>query len=266
MAEGPLDNLRILLTRAEVESRALADVVRSLGGRPIIFPCIEFAMPEDLALVKHAVFTANSYDYILFSSPTAVRIFCVMMDYYGQSNSRINKPNVIALGKKTAEIAMQRGFKIWYAAEGGSADSLLDDLMSKEWEFGFEGRRILLPRSGIALALLSARLAELGLQVDDTVFYRTTTPERPDKSGLNEITSGGVDYVAFFSPSAVTGLARLLRPDILKDVQNTSHAVVLGGTTRRAAEDAGFRIAVESGEHSSEGLINALVKFVENGN
>jgi len=265
MPDGPLENMRIAVTRAEAECREIAGEILALGGIPIVFPCIEFGVPEDLALVKHSLASLESYDYILFSSPTAVRMFNLMLEKHGGRSTIISRPNIIALGRKTAEYARKAGYNVWFAARGGSAAGLLEELKKKEWELGFSNRRILLPRSSAALKALSTGLDEMGLLVDDVVFYRTAVPERPDRNGLRELTSGGADFIVFFSPSAVTGFSKLLPVSLLVEIKTKSRAAAIGNTTCAAARDAGFDVVVEAREHSSRGLLDALIEYARSG-
>src|SRR5262245_31003585 len=68
---APLDGRRIVITRAEADSRRLADRLAGLGAQAIVLPAIriEFADPEPL---DDALRHLTDYRWVIFTSRTAV--------------------------------------------------------------------------------------------------------------------------------------------------------------------------------------------------
>ncbi len=103
-----------------------------------------------------------------------------------------------------------------------------------------------------ALPDLPAALSAAGIEVEPFEIYRTSFLS-PDVGGLERATvDGRVAAVAFFSPSGVDSLERLLRPETLALLRRDVPAIGRGDTTRAALAARGYRKA--AGPRTSEGF------------
>jgi uroporphyrinogen III methyltransferase/synthase len=126
------------------------------------------------------------------------------------------------------------------------------------------GRRVLLPRSEIAPPDLVQALQAKSARVETAIAY-SVAPAEPDPQVLMELIAGRLDLAVFFSPSAVRGLIGMLEPDRGREqalaILNRLTIACVGPTTARAAEQAGIRVSLVAGEHTVEGLAEALIQW-----
>ena len=68
----PLDGLRIVVTRPAAQADALAAMIRSAGGVPVLFPTIDIAVLTDLRELDAALDALAGFDLVVFVSANAV--------------------------------------------------------------------------------------------------------------------------------------------------------------------------------------------------
>jgi uroporphyrinogen-III synthase len=100
-------------------------------------------------------------------------------------------------------------------------------------------RTIVYLRSDVAGPRLGRSLRAGGHQVIDLVVYRLEAPPQPAAPAREELRSA--DLLVVTSPSALSNLRRLLGPPTFARIARTTHLVVLGERSCRAARGHGFR-------------------------
>ncbi|MCR5696684.1 MAG: uroporphyrinogen-III synthase [Marinilabiliaceae bacterium] len=158
-------------------------------------PLIEIVPPADGEALRCAVADAAKFDYILFTSRYAVK-YWFEVDYEPHIPAGVN---VVAIGKTTAE-ALKK-FCI--------ADVIMPDVddsygVIRLFEQLGGGRKVLIPRSSIALPIIPEGLRNLGYEVSTVVAYINQMPENVRKVNLDTI-----DRIVFTSPSTVDNFLRL---------------------------------------------------------
>lgn len=173
--------MRVLVTRAEPDASAFADLCRDHGLDPVIAPIMEieiFKKPVDLA----------GAGALAFTSANGVRAFAA-------NEARRDVP-VFAVGAVTAEAAKAAGFKDVSAAEG-DVDSLARHIGA---ERGKAGQGILhiagADRAGDLVALL--RAAGIGAQ-RLTLYEAKAVKSLPDETS-RLLKTDPPEWVTFFSP------------------------------------------------------------------
>ena len=71
-ASGPLQGVRIVITRPARQSAGLAQQIAALGGKPVMFPAIVILPPTDRSALERAQRDLAHYDYAVFVSANAV--------------------------------------------------------------------------------------------------------------------------------------------------------------------------------------------------
>ncbi|MER3399162.1 MAG: hypothetical protein C4316_11665, partial [Chloroflexota bacterium] len=120
------------------------------------------------------------------------------------------------------------------------------------------GRRILLPRTDVAGPELAEALRAAGAEVVEVVTYRTLPETTWGEELIRLLEMGRVDAITLTSASTARNLAALVgstRP-LLEGVK----IICIGPVTARAAAEVGLQVDVVAGEHTLEGLVQAVVE------
>jgi len=123
-----------------------------------------------------------------------------------------------------------------------------------------ENLKICLLRAEVANRELPAALEAMGAIVDDIPCYRTVA-ENEDVSGAGaRLLENGADWVTFTSASTVEQFhARFDLPALVKRFPALKLASI-GPETSKALVPFELKPALEAGQHTIEGLVEALLK------
>lgn len=236
---GALQGRRVLLTCSDSLLDRAAHLVRDYGGRPLRFPLIRF---ERAAGVRQILARLGDYNWVILSSPSAVRILIEAMKEFGFDLRRL--PNLAVSGPASARELAGHG---------------LIAAIQPESEFGvcgivasFTGRvaagdRILRLRSDAATGDLAQHLREqTGAQVEDAILYHTV---RTAPGPLPEF-----DAVLFASASAVDAFADSWGAGALAG----KAVAAMGEPTAKCLAAHGFGQAILPTEATTEGALRAL--------
>jgi uroporphyrinogen III methyltransferase/synthase len=143
-----------------------------------------------------------------------------------------------------------------------------DDFTAKKIAAAFEkfetieNLKMCLLRAEVANPDLPKALEDLGAIVDDIAIYRTVA-ETEDPAGAGAaLIESGADWVTFTSGSTVEHFhARFDLPKLLKKFPQMKLASI-GPETSRAIRALGLEPALEAREHTTDGLLAALLKAI----
>ncbi len=242
MSRVSLAGLRVLLTRPEGEG---ADewmaAFAQAGAVPIAYPTISVVPPQSWLAVDGAVTRLDSYDWIVFTSQTAVGVFASRLPA-GRFPSGM-RAKVAAVGQSTAQSIERKGGLVALAPADSRQEGLVEALRAVP-----TGTRVLCPMAAGARALLAQSLRAGGCTVDVVTVYRTEPkadlPDPPD-----------FDVAVFASPSALRAFVQRSGPQAL-DGKITA---TIGPTTAKEAEAAGLR-AVMADTPGVDALVLAIAK------
>jgi uroporphyrinogen-III synthase len=235
----------------------LAAQLQSLGAVPIVAPAIQLVATADSSARLRAIEDLDSYDWIIFTSPTAVEFFwSLAADKLAQIGS--SRTRFAAVGPAT-KAALQ--------AHGISVDAMPDEYLGVNIAAtlgNVQGKRILLPRSAQGGRELPAALVDSGATVEEIALY-SPAPVAIDEAARSKM-AAGTDIVTFASGSAVRAFVAALRQDPRFNTFWPSVVVAcIGPTTAEVARSEGLPIHVVAPEHSASGLVAALVAYYEQG-
>ncbi len=256
----PLWGLKVMITRALPGASRLAGMVSDLGGEPIIFPTIAITEPHDPALLKNAINSLKSFDWLIFTSANGVVCFFRELSAQGLDARALGHLKICAIGPATAKELGNRNLSPDLIPAEYRAESVVEAL----GEEARQGRSFLLPRAQEAREVLPQRLEELGGRVVVVPAYRTVVPEPEKASEMEEMLSGGeVDLVMFTASSTVNNLARIFPGKTLPELLGGARVAVIGPITAQTAESHGLSVAVQPREYTLEGLMEAVVAWRE---
>src|SRR5579859_499300 len=222
-APSPLADKRVVITRAESQSAALAAALESQGAHVYSLPLIQILPPLDFAPLDAALRDLPNFDWLIFTSQNAVTAVADRLATIAPVNpistptresvipsearnlssaniSSVASVRTAAVGKATAEAAQQAGFTVAHIGQGGTAATLVLELISELHE-----KRVLLPRSDRAASELVPRLQRFGAEVTEVIAYRTADTTSVDSASREAVAAS--DAILFFSPSAVHSFA-----------------------------------------------------------
>jgi uroporphyrinogen III methyltransferase / synthase len=254
ITQSSLKGKRIVITRAALQSEALARVLAGLGAIPLVLPLVEFGEPEDFGPLDAAIARLDQFDWIIFTSGQAVRAFVARQKDLGASqNPAGSKLQIAAVGPVSAEAVRQAGLPVEYVARTHNGVGLANELGER-----LRGRSVLLPRSDRANPDLPPALKTHGAQVTEVVAYRTLQPGEVDRQKLSSISAGEADVVLFFSPSAVQNFAELVGPEHFLGLQNGLAITAVGPVTAEALRHLKMERIIVATDTTSTAVVQAL--------
>ncbi|MBR5763720.1 MAG: uroporphyrinogen-III synthase [Bacteroidaceae bacterium] len=163
-------------------------------GECIHTPLIEIVPPPDGEALRRAAEAVGTFDYILFTSRYAVKYWFEI----GQQHIP-NGVKVVSIGSITTAALQRHGVGSIIQPETDNSYGVIECFASLKG-----GRKVLIPRSSIALPIIPDGLKALGYDVTTVVAYINRMPEK-----VRTIDLGTVDRIVFTSPSTIDNFVAL---------------------------------------------------------
>jgi uroporphyrinogen-III synthase len=273
----PLQDKRILVTRASEQASAMSDQLRALGAEPVEFPTIRIVPPQDWVQLDQALarlFTKSTeehpyYSWLIFTSANGVNICCERLKRLGYEPRSMQNVRIAAIGPATASALLCYGLTVAlvpdaYIAEG-IAKALIED--SERRGETLHSKRILLPRAAEARDILITLLQEAGAYVDEIAAYQTLPAAANDARGreiLELLRTGEIEIITFTSSSTVRNFVRWLNSsEVWEDVEHRTRIACIGPITAQTARECGFEVDIEAQTFTINGLVEAIVTFYQ---
>jgi uroporphyrinogen III methyltransferase/synthase len=262
VSPSPLAGKRILITRASDQTESLVRELESRGAKPVLQPMIAFHPPADFAPLDKALRDLRSFDWLVLTSANAVR---ALVDRSKSLELDVMNSfaavRIAAVGPVTAEAARYAGLHVGHVAKKHQGLAI-----AMEFAEELARKRILLPRSNLASAELPDALRRLEAQVTEIIAYRTFAAE-PEGEGQSPFSSGDLEAILFFSPSAVRNFlnwdegqgGQVLRA--ISDQSRKTAVVAVGPVTATALREAGLRNILQADNSTVPAVIQALESF-----
>jgi len=256
---GPLAGWRVLVTRPEEQSGALADALAAEGADPLLYPTIALAAPPSWAAFDAAVADLRAYAWMIFTSPSAVRFAvnrraALAHDLGVAARAGLPAPaapRVAAVGAETARALADAGVEVALVPDDQRQEGLVAALASVP-----AGARILFPQALGGRELLPQALAARGVHVDVVPVSQTIPLPLHDPPGP-------FDVATFASPSALK--AFLVGASTGPAALSGKVVAVIGPTTEAAARASGITVDVIPPVPSVSALVAALIAHRRSG-
>ena len=241
---SPLSGLRVMVTRADQQSSALAQALEERGAAVVVCPTVLIEPIE----VEAEQLRLDGYDWLVLTSANGVdRLFQL-----GSLSERGLPPQieVAAIGPQTAARLLEHGVRSAIVPERYVAEELAEAI-ARVIE---PGARVLLARAEGAREVLPQRLRADGAQVDVVDIYRARPP-----AGLRQRLAErlpGIDMVTFTSSSTVRHFVEALDGGLSSSIR----VACIGPITAQTASDLGLRVDIIAQEYTTRGLIEAIVR------
>jgi len=256
-ASSSLAGKRVVITRAERQSAALAAALHEKGATTILLPLIQIFPPQDFSSFDAALLDLGNFDWLILTSQNAVAAVVDRLAALGiGERGQLKSAKIAAVGKITSEAAIHEGLAVAYTGKGGTAADLVRELANE-----FRGKRVFLPRSDRSAAALVNQLRALDAQVTEAVAYHTRNLDSVSQSTRQAIADG--DAILFFSPSAVHAFHTLLKSGVLSSLRGDVAIGAIGPVTQSALFEAGMRCDFQALQPSVNEIVAALATHFE---
>lgn len=254
MPDDKLEDIGVLVTRPQPQSRELVAAVEKLGGRPIAFPVIEIhpRHPDDIASDAHRLATP---DIAIFVSRNAVA--------YGLEYAE--SAAICAIGPATAAALEGAGRSVTIRSHDGfdSEHLLADSALAN-----VDGQTIRIIRGHKGRELLATTLRSRGAKVEYLAVYERRKPDY-DVAALAAIEAqfdaGEIDVVTVMSVESLDNLLDLLPAPCIKKLRDLPLVTPAARVLKEALERIpGSRAILADGPRTGD-MVRAIVALSESG-
>ena len=255
----PLAGLRVLVTRARKQASQLSTRLAELGARPLEFPVIEIRALDDYRLLDATLARLDRFGWVVFTSANGVEAVFERLGLGGRDARALGGCQVCAIGPGTSAALAQRGILADWVPDRFLTEAIVEGFRQRD----LHGVEVLLARADIAPPGLARGLEQQGARVTDIAAYRTLPAEASRERLVAALEAGQVDLVTLTSSSTVRNLVDGLRGrlELLAGVA----IACIGPVTASAARDAGLTADVVAGQHTVDGLVEAIADSVARG-
>lgn len=233
----PLNNLTILITRAENQTEDFSKKLQLLGAKTISLPLIKTTPINQTELIK--TFN-NKFDWLIFTSVNTVAYFFEVIE------PKTITTKIAVVGEKTAQHIQQLGLKVSFQPSEFTGKHLATELPITKNETVF------IPRSAVAKNDITEILEHRGCCVTTLSIY-DNTPILHSQQELSNLLMDNIDYITFTSGSTVKAFANL-------DIKlNQTKVICIGPETAKVAQQLNIDITEIANPHTIDGMINAIL-------
>jgi uroporphyrinogen III methyltransferase/synthase len=257
--QRPLFGRRVVVTRRSEQAGSFAQRLTELGADVLEVPTIKITRPKETDAIVDALLGLNAYDWLVFTSVNGVTAFFDIFFRRFQDLRDIGGVRIAAVGPATAAKLRELHLQV---------DLTPDEFTAKKIAAAFEkfetieNLKMCLLRAEVATPDLPKALEELGAIVDDIAIYKTVAETEDPAGTWATLLESGADWITFTSGSTVEHFhARFDLPKLLKKFPQTKLASI-GPETSKAIRTLGLEPALEAKEHTTEGLLAALLKAI----
>jgi uroporphyrinogen III methyltransferase/synthase len=242
----PLFGRRVVVTRTREQASELSKKLYRLGADVIEFPTIEIKPREDLSELHAAIDRIEEFDWIVFTSQNAVRIFFGALSECGRDSRSLYKNRIAAIGPASGRDIERYAIKPDLIPAEYVAEAMLEEMKTMD----ISGKRILLPCAAEARETLKRGLEELGAQVERIPMYDTVIPVPVSDESLAGVVSS--DVITFTSSSTVR--------NFFKIVERTEAILAcIGPVTAETVREHGYEPHIIAVEYTIDGLVDAII-------
>jgi uroporphyrinogen III methyltransferase/synthase len=247
-----LAGLRIVVTRAAAQVGGLAEALELAGASVVVRPLIRILPATDDQALARAVGAIQTYDWVIFTSANAVGKFVNEVHRAKLRPADLAGVRVAAVGPATAAALAEVGIRVDVLPREYQADAIAAELSAS---VDLAGKRVLWPRANAARLELAFALEKEGARVEPIEAYRTEPDEAAGAALRREVAAGGVDLLTFTSPSTIMAFAGAGMELV------GARVAVIGPVTAAAAKRQGLPVHIEPVEHTTAGLVGAILSY-----
>jgi len=252
----PLFKQRVLVTRPRHQAGDFVQRLERLGATPFVLPTVEIREPASWAEVDRALAQLGFYQWLVFTSSNGVHAFLKRLRHSGRDLRALGGLRLAAIGPGTAEAL--RGYHL----EPDLIPAVYrSEQLAAELKTRVAGQRVLLARADRGRELLRTELEEVA-QVEQIAVYAQVDAILEDTEPLNCLRRGEIDYVTLTSSNIARSLIQALDETSKQRIRTGEVKLVsISPVTSAAIVELGLPVAAEAVEHTSAGVLTALVEL-----
>jgi uroporphyrinogen III methyltransferase/synthase len=259
----PLFGKRVLVTRPRELAVELIERLEMMGAEAIEAPMIRIMPPEDYGPLDDACARAGEFDWIIFSSATAVDAFVERLLAGPHDLRALKGVKLCVVGPATAERLTRYGLKVDLTPSEYRAEAVVRAISDAT---DVSGLKVLLPHADIGREIVADELRKRGAEITEVVAYRTITVE-PEREGEPDIyrmlLERRIDVVTFTSASAVRGFVGVVGAEPAADLLRATVVASIGPVTAEAASQYHIESTIVPSTYTVPALVDAIVEYFQ---
>ena len=207
---------------------------------------------EDLSQLTEKFIGLDRYDGIFFTSPVAAGIFLEQMNESKKFGGKL-----YVLGERTKSLFDGKDFDVVFSKDANTAEEFINSFGTEE----FIGKNFLFIRGDKSMRTIPWLLRTSAV-VDEIIVYKTVgNPVSGEvaKSIEAKIEGGEIDWICFFSPSAIDAFISTFTTDKARSLKTA----VIGETTATRARETGMNLQLISKKAGAVDFADSLVEQVK---
>lgn len=237
----------MLVTRPAEQSASFVQLLTNYGAIPVLLPLIKIIPAKNTEEINQKIAVLHFYQHIIFTSSNAIKYF-----FHFCKQTLPAHIKIACVGKKTSDCLKEFGYNTHFVPENYTAESLLDNIIVGENE------KILIPQSSLSDDFLYNGLKKKKCLVEKIVVYENV-PNLYNQESIEKIFSKKIDFITFTSGSTVNNFIMLVKKYHINYTE--SKVVCIGPETKLAAEENGITVHAIAFPHTTEGLLQAIIKL-----
>lgn len=249
MAENTLQNVRIVLARADRQVSVLKADLQQRGAEVVELPALSIREEEGW---REEVFQGEAPAWtIVTTKGAAERLARVIRQGKGQPE-QLGK--IAAIGESTATYLEKYGLWPQRSCASDASDTLVEALQSG----GIEGEAVQLvgPQNADRMQTLGDALERAGARVTRTGLYHVELFDGAPNA-LQDVSRKNPDLVVFPSLNTITHFVALVQ-ECEVPAWLSLPAAAIGATTARAATEHGFQVVAQPKMNTMQALVDAI--------
>lgn len=245
----PLAGYKVLVTRPKDLISTMAEKLRQNGAEVLELPAIFTEPVEDNKELTKALKQIKEYQWIVFTSPTGVKIFFQELKKEKVDIRNLSHLKIAVVGSGTHKVLNEKGFFADLIPEVSDGVSLGKELA----KICQPGEKVLIPRAQLGGLELIEELDKANIIVEDIATYKTFYENHGLIDEALEFANNRIDCVVFTSASTVKGFMNATQGIDYTKVK----AACIGKQTKAQADFYGMRTFM-----AKEATIDSLVELV----
>ncbi|MFC7783087.1 MULTISPECIES: uroporphyrinogen-III synthase [unclassified Rossellomorea] len=256
--KGPLENIKVLITRGSEGSSETAALIEKEGGVPVVVPLLHFQPHEDKWEVNlHS--TIHTYEWIIFTSTNGVRFFLQALNRLRLDLSSFSG-KFAAVGSKTEQYCKKYGIPVSFVPEHFTGDDFAEEFISKVKPSG----DVLIPKGNLARNVIASVLTSAGVSCEEWIVYETVLPKGSIGQLKDIIKEEDPDIITFTSSSTVHHFMKVVNQYTLHDEIRDIPIACIGPITKNTAEKYGLHVKICPSIYTVNEMVNEMKEFIAN--
>lgn len=270
MVQGSADlkGRTIALTRPSGQAEEAGKLIEQRGGVPYYIPAIEIKGLSEFSAVKKFIteMQKQKVDFVIFMSTNGVKYLfsaAESLKQTGELQQGLAKTFVIAIGPRTAQELEAYCVTVSLVPEKYSSEGLIESLQGKD----LGGKTVRIPRTTNATPLLTDKLREMSVDVEEVYVYESGLPvdEGLKQRFFEDLVGGRIDAIVFGSGLSAKNIFKMLTEkasmdELCRVIRDKVTTVAIGPTTAQALQELGVRVDVVPEDYLFESALEALAR------